>query len=347
MKALSIYAAWSQLLILVFFVFSLSGCNSEHQEQAVAEPLPPLPVQVITAESSTPLRQVEIMGSIRAAQSASIAARVSGNITSLPVTLGSRVKKDDTLITIGAEEITAKLNQAQAQLEQVKRNLKREQNLLKKNAATPESVRTLEESLQISEAAYKEVRTMLGYTTIKAPFDGIITQKPANVGDLATPGKLLLQLESEASLQVIADIPEALVLGLTLGDQLPVSIEAAGLNITGRITEIAPTADPQSRTAPIKLDIQADPKIRSGQFVRISLPSTRGEAIMIPTRAIRPFGQLDRVFIIDNGTARMQLVKTGLQDDDRIEILGGLSAGDQVVVSDTTELSDGRQVIVE
>jgi RND family efflux transporter MFP subunit len=347
MKDISIYAAWSKLLIPIFFVFSLSGCNSEHQEQTVAEPLPPLPVQVITAESSKPLRQVEIMGSIRAAQSASIAARVSGNITSLLVTLGSRVKQDDTLVTIGAEEISAKLNQAQAELEQVKRNLKREQNLLKKNAATPESVRTLEESLKIAEAAYKGARTMLGYTTIKAPFDGVITEKTANIGDLATPGKPLLQLESESSLQVIADIPEALLLELKLGDQLPVSIEAAGLEITGLITEIAPTADPQSRTAPIKLDIKTDPKIRSGQFVRLSLPGNRGEAIMIPSQAIRPFGQLDRVFIIDNDIARMQLVKTGLKDDERIEILAGLSAGDQVIVSDNSQLSDGRKVIIE
>lgn len=351
MSATPVYSTRNNILILisiVFLLFLLTGCKSEHQEEkSSVEELPPLAVSVMTAELSNPLRQVEIMGSVQAAESASIAARISGNIISLPVNLGSRVKQGDTLLTISAEEITAKLNQAQAQLDQVERNLKREQNLLKKNAATPENVRTLEESKKISEAAYKEARTMLDYTTIKAPFDGIITEKPVNIGDLATPGKPLLRLESETSLQVIADVPEALVLGLNLNDRLPVKIEAAGLEITGEISEIAPTADPRSRTAPVKLNIEPDHNIRSGQFARISLPGTRGSAIMIEAAAIHPFGQLDRVFIVDDGTARMQLVKTGLKHGELIEILSGISAGDQVVIDNPAELSDGRKVTIQ
>jgi membrane fusion protein (multidrug efflux system) len=320
-------------IVSVFGLLLFAGCRTEqHAAHPAIADLPPVKVTVAAAEERTPLRQIEVMATVEAEQSASVAARVSGNITELPVRLGDRVKAGDMLVVISAGEIRAQVNQALAQLEQAERNLKREQ--------------TLEESRKIAEAAYREARTMLDYTTITAPFDGVITSKPANVGDLAVPGKILLTIENGSSLQIIADVPEALVLGLSIGDRLPVRINAAGLDIQGTITEIAPTADPRSRTAPIKLDIEPSPKLRSGQFARVSLPSTSGSAVMVPAASIRPFGQLDRVFIVKDGTVRLQLVKTGLKHGESIEILSGVNGGDSVVISDTRELSDGRKVTV-
>ncbi len=335
------------LPICAILLLALTGCESgQHAEQPTAAELPAVEVQVITAEETEPPRQIEIMASVEAAQSASVAARISGNITELPVGLGSKISAGDLLVVISAEEIKAQLSQAQAQLEQARRNLARERSLLEKNAATPESVKTLEERTRIAQAAYNEAQTMLDYTTIRAPFDGVITSKPANVGDLATPGKTLLTLENESSLQVITDVPEALVLDLTIGDTLPVKIEAADMEVSGTITEIAPTADPTSRTAPVKLKIPTSPKIRSGQFARVSLPGSRGTSIMVPKSAVYSFGQLERVFIEQDGLVRLQLVKTGRVVNDLIEVLSGVSAGDRVVVSDSRELTDGRKVTV-
>lgn len=338
----------SFLLLASALMLILPSCkSSEDVHQESVKDLPPAEVSVASAAEIRPLRQTQVMASVEAAQSASIAARVSGNIVELTVQLGSQVKKGDTLIVISADEVRAKLNQARAQLDQARRNLKREQNLLKKKAATPESVKTLEEQTKIAEAAFKEVQTMLGYTTIKAPFDGTITAKPASIGDLATPGRTLLRLEGGSSLQVIADIPEALVLDLAIGDQLPVEIEAAGVEVDGTIIEIAPTADPTSRTAPVKLQIPISEKVRSGQFARVSLPGSTGTAIMIPISAIRPFGQLERVFIAKDDTLRLQLIKTGRQIDDQVEVLSGITADDLVVISQNPDLSDGRKVIIK
>jgi RND family efflux transporter MFP subunit len=335
-------AAWTIPLLM------LTSCETEqHAQHRTAEELEPLEAKVITAKEIEPPRQVEIMASVEAAQSASIAAKISGNITELPVNLGSKVKAGDILGVISADEIKAKLSQARAQLEQSKRNLARERNLLKKNAATSESVKTLEETVRIAQAAFNEAQTMLDYATIRAPFDGVITSKPANVGDLATPGRTLLTLEDESSLQVITDVPEALVLDLAIGDILPVRIEAAHLEISGTISEIAPRADPASRTAPVKLHIPSSPDIRSGQFARVSLPGSKGTAIMVPKSAVQSFGQLERVFVELDGRVRLQLVKTGRVVGDMIEILSGVSAGDRIVVSDTRELVDGRRVIVK
>ncbi|MBT8362327.1 MAG: efflux RND transporter periplasmic adaptor subunit [Desulfobacterales bacterium] len=343
-----LYIRQALLIVLIFTAVQSSGCKSDHSSaDSVPKKLPAATVEVVTVSETAPPRQIEVMGTVQAADSASIAARVSGNIIELPVSLGSLVKKGDLLATISAEEITAKLLQAQAQLEQATRNLERERNLLKKNAATAETVKTLEESKRIAEASYKAARTMLSYTSIKAPFDGIITQKMANIGDLATPGKLLLKIENETRLQILADIPEALILELSIGDILPVNIPAAGLNIAGKITEIAPTADPRSRTAPVKLTIQPETKIRSGQFARVALPGTSGGAVMVPKSAVLSMGQLDRVFIVRDDTAHMQLVKTGIHHADMIEIISGINAGDIVISQGNSHLQDGQPIIIQ
>ncbi len=343
-----IYPRIIQITCAALVLAAVTACNADHSDSpAVVENLPTIPVKAITAEESSPARQVEIMGTVQAAESASIAAKISGNITQILVSPGSRVKKGALLASISAGEISAKLLQVQAQLEQATRNLTREQSLLKKNAATVEMVKTLEETKKIAEAAYNEARTMLSYATIKAPFDGMITKKHANVGDLATPGSPLLQLESETQLQVITHIPESLVLKISIGDRLPIYIPAAELEIIGIVQEVAPTADTRSRTAQVKLTIPSLSKIRSGQFARVSLPGTRGSALLLPETALQPFGQMERVFIVVDQIAQLRLVKTGLRHGSKIEILSGIEPGEQIVVSADTKLQDGQPVTLQ
>lgn len=345
---ISLYSRVTGIICIIFYLIVLSSCKSEHPTAQEPETvLPTIAVKTIRAEQSSPARQVEIMGTVQAAESASIAAKISGNITDIPVNPGSRVKEGDLLASISAGEISAKLLQAQAQLEQATRNYTREQGLLKKNAATVEMVKTLEETKKIAEAAYKEARTMLGYATITAPFDGIVTKKHVNIGDLATPGSPLLQLESETQLQVITHIPESLILEISIGDQLPIYIPAAAVTITGIVEEVAPTADPRSRTAPVKLQIPSQDKIRSGQFARVSLPGTKGNAILVPENALQPFGQMERVFVVEDQKARMRLVKSGLKHGDRTEILSGIEPGELIVVSADSRLEDGQPVSLQ
>ncbi|THB77293.1 MAG: efflux RND transporter periplasmic adaptor subunit [Desulfobulbaceae bacterium] len=331
------------LLILVL----IAACDSDHSHRsATPAKVESIPVETVTVKKSAPLRQVEVMGNVQATDRAVIASRLSGNILEMHVQLGSRVAQGEQLVRISAGEIAAKVLQAKAQLEQAERNLTREQNLLKKNAATKETVKSLEEARTIAAATYKEAKTMLSYASIEAPFTGVITSKPSNVGDLATPGRPLLTLEGEDRLEIATSVPESLVLGLQIGDTLPVHIPAAGLRIDGVVIEIAPAADPHSRTAPVTLSIESEPRIRSGQFARVSLAGAVGEAILVPHNVVSRVGQLEQVFIVDKDRVKLQLVKTGLSFDQQIEILSGLSEGDLVAIPTSGRLADGQPVTV-
>lgn len=321
-----------------------------------ASPLPALaetknkeaaaPVAVTVAkvsEQEVPVL-VEVAGTLQAAERASIAAKVTGVITRIPVELGSAVKTGDLLVTISAEEIAARLNQAEAQLAQAKRNLEREQNLLAKNAATPETVKLMHDQANMAQAGYREAKTMMGYITITAPFDGMVTRKNSHSGDLATPGTVLLQIENNRTLQVTTAVPESLVLHIHTGDVLPVKVEAAGVVIQGTVSEIAPAVDPSSRTAPVVLDLPANPNLRSGQFARVALPGKSSKALLVPSSALVPSGQMDRVFVVEGERARLRLVRTGLTLDGMTEIITGLSAGETVVTANNRLLVDGQSL---
>ncbi len=337
----------SLALLILVLPNLLGGCRGETEKSgSVVAQLPTVGVTVGKAVEKTAARQIELMGSLQATEQAEIAAKISGSITALPVALGSRVAKGDLLVEIDAGEISARQRQAKAQLEQARRNLDRERNLLKKNAATPENVRALEDTLRIATAAWEESGTMLAYTRILAPFSGVVTGKMTNIGDLATPGKPLLQIENEARLQVITNIPESMIAAITPGDRIQVSVPAADIRIAGTVAEVAPTADRLSRTAQVKIDVPADPKLRSGQFARVTFASGSAVTIVIPETSLTTYGQMERVFVVTDGRARLRLVRSGARSDGEVEILSGLRAGEIVVTGDSRQLVDGQPVSV-
>jgi len=326
----------------------LAGCDKDEPGAAHAPAsLPSATVSVAQVTKHKAAHQVEVVGTVEAVERAEISSKIAGNIISLSVDLGSKVQQGEILAELRAGEIAAQVQQAKAQLEQAKRNLAREENLLKKNAATPQMVKSLRDSTKIAEAAYKEALTMLDYAKITAPFSGIVTKKLSNVGDLATPGKPLLYLEEENNFQVITDIPEAMILRIHKDDRLPVFIPSVNLSIEGTVAEVSPVADPSSRSAPIKLRIASDPRLRSGQFARVTLTMDQTETLIVPKPAVIPFGQMERVFVVQEKTARLRLVRIGTRSDSHIEILSGLSEGETVITAGHENLLDGQPISIQ
>ena len=336
--------------LLMAGLVALAGCKGGHE----SKPTPKLPIVQVSMQEVTTKNvrsQIEVVGTVQATQHATIAPRISGQIIEVPVLLGSQVQKGTLLVRINAGEISARLLQAQAQLEQVRRNLAREEKLQKQEASTRETVKSLQDQARIAETAQKEAQTMLEYATITAPFTGIVTRKIASVGDLASPGVALLELENEKVLQVVAQVPEGLILKVRKGDVLPISIPAAELTLSGEVAEVAPAADPSSRTASVKINIAAGTDIRPGQFARVMLTGSEEKFLTISDKAVLSFGQMERVFLIEDAgatsIARLRLVRTGAHYDGQVEILAGLAPGDRVVVSGGEKLQDGQPLDVQ
>ena len=306
----------------------------------------PVTVPVARVEAREIPSLVELTGTVQAAERAAISAKISGVVSRVAVSLGSTVAAGEVLVVLEAGEITARLRQAEAQLAQAKRHLERDRSLLARDAATPETVRTRADQFAIAQAAHQEARSMLAYTTITAPFAGVITAKRVNAGDLATPGTVLFEMEDNRRLQVRTALPESLIARVRMGDQLSVQIPAAGVEVAAAVAEIGPAADPGSRSSAITLDLPQRADLRSGQFARVRVPGAAAMALLVPESAVVPSGQMDRVFVIEGDTARLRLVRTGQRRDSLVEILAGLDPGETVATGNNRLLVDGQPVRV-
>ena len=323
-------------------VLLAGGCSREHGAAAVH---PAVAVRTTEVRTITDLRRTELPGTVRAVERAAVAPKVMGTIATLPIALGQSVKRGDTLATVSANEIGARLAQAEAGLGQARRDLERETGLLAKGAAAAETVRSMEDRVRLMEATVAEARTMLAYTTITAPFDGVITRRLVNEGDLAAPGNPLLELENPALQRVEVEVPDSLA-AVAVGTEVPVRINT--LEFVGRVAEVSPALDAVSRTFLAKIDLPAGAAVRSGQFARVAWPAGETKALVVPAAAVTTFGQMERVFVVANSSASLRLVRTGARHGAAIEILSGLAAGEAIVVDPAaTPLRDGQPVEVK
>ncbi len=333
------------ILLYIPFILSLAA-PATWAEEGLQKPQTPVKVRVQQVHMTPVHAPVETVGTIRAEQEAAISARVNGVITAIQVHLGDRVHQGDVLVRLEAKEIGARVRRAKAELAQARRNLAREKKLLQKHASTMETVKSLKDLVAVAEAGFQEANSMLDYTTIRAPFDGVITAKIANRGDLAAPGHPLLRLADDGHLQVVSAIPEHLVGLIHGGDTLAVTVAAAGVELQGTVAEIAPAVDPASRTARVKLDIPARPGLRLGQFARVHLGGPEVKGIVIPEQAVVTFGQMDKVFVAHDQHAWLRLVRTGFHANGQVEILAGLNPGDSIIISNNQTLVNGTPITI-
>lgn len=323
-----------------------AGCHKQ-TESTVSQQIPSAPVRVQTVERKSHLATEEVVGTVRSRLHAAIEAKIIGRIEKMLVAPAQMVKAGDPLAQLDAREIQARLDQALTLREQSKRDTERLRQLLTDNAISRQEFETVESRYRVAVASVTEAETMLGYTKIVAPFDGIITRKLADVGDLATPGRPLLELDDPKSLRLEADVPEALIARLQLGAKLEVRAAAQDTAIPAVVGEIAPVADPASRTFNVKLDLPANAGLRAGQFARVTVPVGESKALRAPVSAVTQRGQMELVFVVADKRAQLRLVKTGKRIGDEVELVSGVSAGEQVVIEGASQLRDGQPVEVK
>jgi RND family efflux transporter MFP subunit len=284
----------------------------------------------------------EVVGTVRAKRRAVLEAKISGRIASMTAVPGQTVRRGALLARIEAREVQARLDQALAVRQQAEDDLRRAARLLEQRILPQSDFDAARSRARVAEAAVAEAETLLGYTRIEAPFDGTVTRKHADLGDLAAPGKPLLEMEEGRALRLEADVPEAMVGALSLGDVLPVRVDALPAGLRGVIAEISPAGDPGSRTFLVKLDLPPDPALRAGQFGRVSLPAGESTALRVPVSAVVRRGQMEMVFVAEDGKARLRIVRTGRRFGDQVELVAGMEGGETVVVENASALVDGQ-----
>jgi multidrug efflux pump subunit AcrA (membrane-fusion protein) len=200
-----------------------------------------------------------------------------------------------------------------------------------------------------AKADTANAEAFLSHTRILSPIDGIVTTKPADLGQMAAPGTHLLSVEDESHYRLEALVEESRISRIHLGDTVSVSIDALGQKpMAGQVSEIVPALDPASRSTIIKIDLRAPDSstlFRSGLFGKARFNTGAKQVLTVPVQSVLERGQLTFVYVVDPAKiAHMRLIQTGKRYGDRVEILSGLSEGDQVVLEPLPAVKDGAAV---
>lgn len=335
--------AWLRPAAFACALSLMAGCGKHPAPASSAAPA--LPAASVRTEVIQPRKlplTEQVVGTVRPKQAVEIEAKVSGRISALPVAFGQSVKEGELLVTLAAQEIEARLEQARAALRQAETDFNRVSKLHQGAAATQSELDGVTNRKQAAQAAVAEAEAMLSFSRITAPISGVVARKDAEAGDLAMPGKPILRLESLANLRLEADVPASALGRVKIGDAMVVRIEAADAAVPGKVAEISPVADPATRSVRVKLDLPPAAGLLPGQFGRLALPMAETEVLLVPSGALVRRGQLDLLFVAREGKAQMRLVRVGRTLADSVEILAGLNAGEAVVVENATALVDGQ-----
>jgi len=306
--------------------------------------------RVVTVEvTSRPLIE-QAAGTLRAKVETVISPLITATISSIAVWAGDEVKAGDVLVTLDARELQARVDQAHqsvvaagARLAQTEKDLARVRRIMK---ADPGAVSKAErDRLQTALSTARaerirlqrqkdEARTALSYSKLTAPIGGRIVERLADPGDTARPGEPLLRMYDPATLRLDASVRESVASKLAKGQSLFAEIDALKKRYPVVVDEIVPSADPGSRSFLVKVSLTDGTGLYPGMFGRLMIPIGQVDKVFIPLAAVTRVGQLDFVVVKTQQGAVRRYVRLGQPGpDERVEIISGLKAGDQIIIT--------------
>jgi RND family efflux transporter MFP subunit len=352
---------------------TLTACSSRKSEINAGIPTT-VKTSVLQVRRSNVAQSIEAVGTVRSQEVAQIAAQVMGNITSVAVREGDSVRRGQVLVTVDDTQPQAGVERAQAALaaaehevtaanadyELAASTLKRYQMLYEKKSVSPQEFDEVSTRLRTAsahrdlalsgvaqaKAALAQARTTANFTQIRAPFDGVVSARRMDPGALAVPGTPLLTVEKTGQFRLEANVDESQLRYIKLGQETPVRVDAVSDELlAGKVVEIVPAADPSSRTFLVKVQLPANPNMRSGLFGRAYFNKGQREALMVPRAAVVDRGQLQGVYVVGpNQVAELHYVTLGKSEDDRVEVLSGLQPDEQLVAAPGAQELSGKKI---
>jgi RND family efflux transporter MFP subunit len=365
--------------IKVFYVLimALSGvlasCTNERRA-ASAPPETMSNISVIVAQKTTVPDWLEAVGTVRATQTSQVSSQVMGNIVEIRAHEGDRVQSgqalailDDAQPRSAVDQATAAVTAAEKELSAADSDfalagatLKRYQQLYEKKSVSPQEFDEIKARYESAEArrdmaragqaqanaGLTQARTSLGYTRLRAPFTGVVTEKKVDAGTLASPGMPIFTIEDTRSYRLEVTVDESELRLVRIGQVSPVTIDALGnVQLSGKVVQIVPAADPASRSFLVKVGLPADERLRSGLFGRARFSRGERSALFIPRTSLVERGQLQGIYVLDsNQIASLRYVTLGKSAGEQIEVLSGLQDGEKLVAAPGSRALGGKRI---
>ncbi len=341
---------------------------------ACAQPSRP-ELSVVASSSAVRVRAVRIrrddisggsalLGTLVPMQRAVLSARVAGDLSSVTVDRGDRVHAGQLLASVRVpglpqqrEIAAAARSVAQTELAAERDNATRTQRVASDNAAAIASQDVSRASQRVATAAARvraadseiaRVNALGMDARIVAPFDGVVVARFADPGTSVAPATRIVEIAQVDRLRLVVDVPERDVRMVSVGTGVSVTIAALGeRTLEAAVSRFAPAVDPTSRMLRVEIDVQNDGALLAGLEARVRFrDAARHGVLLAPPDAVIPEREATVLYVLDGEVARRRVVRLGYDDGARVEVLSGVSAGEDVLVGGRGLLEDGARVEV-
>ena len=355
-----------QLLALVTLSLIVLSCGSD-PKKTMADGMNPVSVKTnaVQADQNNPL--ITASGKIQAANSANLSTRMMGFVSKIYVNVGDKVSRGQLLISINNTDLQAKraqvnagITEATAAFSNAEKDYTRFKNLFAENSASQKELDDMTANYEMAKARLEGVNQMKNeidaqftYANIRAPFNGVVTNKFIEAGDMANPGMTLIAVESPKQFEVTAMVAESDISQIKTKAKVDVLVKSMNQSISGVVTEVSTSAKNTGGQYLVKIALdKTDVNILSGMFATVQFPvekTAKTKAmIMVPTSAIVANGSLKGIYTVsEQQTAMLRWLRLGKTYGDNIEVLSGLNADEQYIVSAEAKLFNGAKVTIQ
>lgn len=326
--------------------------------QGAAYQAPPEAVTTIVAGQEQWPATLTAIGTAAAVQGVTVSADLPGTVEKIHFASGQAVRAGDVLAELDTRQEQAQLTAVQARLELARVTFERMENLLRDRVISQAEFDRATADFRQSEAQLGEIRAVIARKTIRAPFSGVLGIRQVNLGQYLAAGEPLVTLQSLDPIYVNFGVPQQSAQHLPVGRSVRVTVEGAGIELTGRVTALDALVDEATRNVQVQATLpNPGGRLRPGMFVQAEVGiGASQQVIALPASAIAyaPYG--DSVFVVTDITAedgrtyrgvRQQFVKLGPARGDQVAVLSGIEPGDEVVTSGVFKLRNGAAVQID
>ncbi len=339
------------LAVVAFTVYKMRS-NKETAQKRVFQynKEKPVSVQILTVKAEKLDNVTVFPGNFEPYMETKLSADIQGKITAVLVDLGSTVQKGQTLIQLDNSLLKLQLQTVEIQIEGLEKDVQRFTVLAKADAIQGIQLEKAELGLKSAQVQKATLLEQINKTTIRAPFNGIVTAKLTEEGAFAAPGIPLLQITDISNLKFTVNVPENSLSKFSLGQLCPVSADVhPEIMLTGKTIMVGSKAN-IGNSYPIQLTVKntADLKIKSGMFGKVDLKSESDSTrIIIPASALVGTTIKPQVYLVKNGKAQLQDIRISERIENKVVVAEGLNEGDEMVTNGFINLFNGANVTLK
>ncbi len=338
-------------IVVVFAVMVAVLLNNKSKMQAKAknDVVKFLPVTLVPVQKQQLSENLSLTGTITANNDVAVQSETEGRVTKVLVEIGDRVKAGDVLVQVDDELKQANYAAAEVNYEKLKKDLERYQKMYKENSVSDAQLEGARLAYKSAEAQYIVARRQFNDTRIKTPISGIVTSRVVDVGASVQKNNLVANVVDLSMLKAKLNVAEDDAFKLKAGDAVEVTTDVyPGITFSGSIETISAKGD-EAHTYPVQIRLANNDThpLKAGMFGRVAFTSiTSGKVLSIPRETLLGSTKSAQVFVVDNGIAHLRSVIIGSEVGTNLQVLSGLTEGEQVVLSGQNNLKDNVAVTI-